>query len=254
MMNKLDDFLKYEVSEPDLKNLNEVTRRFMLRVPFENIDVQNHKEISVAPEDLMRKVVDQHRGGYCYELNGLFHHYLAGKGYDVSYAAATIKTPKGWSRKGSHMMNLVKLDGMTYVVDVGFGDLPTQVIPLNGSVVEDVNGVYRAVTVSDETFEVQKLESDYYHTLYMTDFKPVEMRDFAAALDYNQHNPESIFVKKLLITQAKSNGRVTMSQDSLTITTPEGKQKKPVTAENYRSFLVDYFNLDVTIDRLENNR
>ena len=250
-MKKLDDFLDYQTEYNDLDTLNELVRRFMLRVPFENIDVQNQKPISVEIEDLLTKVVENHRGGYCYELNGLFHAYLKDKGYDVHYAAATIKTPAGWSRMGSHMLNLVELEGMTYIVDVGFGDLPTQVVPLDGKPVNDVNGTYRANLLSEEEFEVQKKGDNTYRTLYKAFFKPLEINDFTEALDFNQHNPDSIFVKRLLITQPKEDGRVTMSQDMLTITTSEGKKKKSVTADNYRDFLEQYFNLQVSIKRLE---
>ncbi len=42
-----------------------------------------------------------------------------------------------------------------------------------------------------------------------------------------------------------------MSQDNLTLTKQQKKEKYDVTSENYRQFLKEEFNLDVKIDRLE---
>ncbi|MEJ7469568.1 arylamine N-acetyltransferase, partial [Staphylococcus warneri] len=63
-------------SEPSLEALNDYATRFMYTVPFENINVQNGIPISVDINDLYHKIVDNHRGGFCYELNTLFQAYL----------------------------------------------------------------------------------------------------------------------------------------------------------------------------------
>lgn len=44
----------------------------LFTVPFENLDVQRGKTVSMVPEDIVEKIVHQGRGGYCYEVNGLF--------------------------------------------------------------------------------------------------------------------------------------------------------------------------------------
>ena len=51
----------------------------MLTVPFENIDVQNGKPISVDIDALFNKIVHDKRGGFCYELNSFFKAYLLQK-------------------------------------------------------------------------------------------------------------------------------------------------------------------------------
>ncbi|MDA4233002.1 arylamine N-acetyltransferase, partial [Escherichia coli] len=70
-------------------------------------------------------------------------------------------------------------------------------------------------------------------------------------IEYNQTNPNSTFVKRLLVTMPKSYGRATMSQNNLTLTKQRDKEKYDVTSENYRQFLKEAFNLDVKINRLE---
>ena len=47
---------------------------FMLTVPFENIDVQNGKPISVDIDALFNKIVHDKRGGFVMELNTFSKH------------------------------------------------------------------------------------------------------------------------------------------------------------------------------------
>ena len=74
---KLEDFLKIDANgynEPSVEALNDYATRFMLTVPFENIDVQNGKPISVDIDALFNKIVHDKRGGFCYELNSFLKH------------------------------------------------------------------------------------------------------------------------------------------------------------------------------------
>lgn len=118
-------------SNPSLEALNYYVRRFMITVPFENINVQNKIPISIDIKDLYNKIVIQRRGGFCYELNHLFATYLEHKGFHVTRAAATVRTPNGGrSPEGSHMSLYVNIEGTLYITDVGFGDLPTSIIEI----------------------------------------------------------------------------------------------------------------------------
>jgi arylamine N-acetyltransferase len=241
--------------EVNVRTLNHYLERYMLTVPFENIDVQNQKPISVDITDIYDKVVQDKRGGYCYEMNSLFHYYLLAKGFDAHLVSATIHTPNGGrSRPGSHMSIIVYLD-KPYVADVGFGDLPLHAIPLNAAddtdILKDINGSYRAYADGD-MFYVQKWTDEEWRTSYEGTLTSRSIDEFNDAIDYNQHNENSIFVRKLMVTIPKSYGRVTMSENDLTITRSGEKSKSPVTKENYRQFLSKYFGLNVTIDRLEN--
>lgn len=74
---------------------------------------------------------------------------------------------------------------------------------------------------------------------------------FEDNIKYNQTNPNSVFVKRLVITMPTEKGRATMSQNHLTLTEKGEKRKIDVTSDNYRQLLKTYFNLDVEIQRLE---
>lgn len=249
-----------EIDAPTLEALNYYTEHYMSTVPFENIDVQNKVRISVAIDDIYDKIVHQNRGGYCYELNHLFQRYLREKGFDVRIVSATIHTPGGGrSQPGSHVSLVVCIDGIDYVADVGFGDLPLHVIPIttveNTQNIKDKSGTFRAIFQNEQhdSFFVQKWEDNHWNTKYEAGLASKRIQDFSENIEYNQTNPNSIFVKRLIITMPKSYGRVTMSQNHLTITKGDKKEKTKITSQNYRSILKEYFNLDVTIQRLELN-
>lgn len=226
---------------------------YMRRVPFENIDVQNGVPISVDLDDLSDKILTRGRGGFCYEMNTLFSHYLSEKGFEAYNVAATVKSPTGWTREGSHMSTLVKSDEL-YVADVGFGDLPVKAMPIRPIgqeiTIDDVNGRYRAVEVNGG-FEVQKETAGVFETLYKGRFEPRTLESFEDNMDYNQLHPDSIFTRHLIITMPKSYGRVSMTENSLTITMDGEKKKLEVTRNNYQNYLNEYFGLDVKVERLK---
>ncbi|MBI5975727.1 arylamine N-acetyltransferase family protein [Staphylococcus canis] len=234
--------------------LNQYMRQFMLNIPFEAIDVQNQVPISRQPEAIFEKIVTQHRGGFCYEMNGLFKAYLDDKGFQTSVIAGTVHQANGArTKRGAHMALLVHFDDDVYVADVGFGDLPMQAMPIteDGSrVVHDVNGDYRAV-LNDTLIDVQKYIDGTWTTMYDALYQDQPFEYFNEMLDYNQYDPEAVFVQHLLITKPTVDGRVTMSENHLTIQKQGKKEKIDVTPDNYRALLKKYFGLDVRIERLE---
>src|SRR5690606_25999798 len=67
--------------EPTLDNLARLQESHVLTVPFENLDYHYGREIPMD-ERIVTKIVDEKRGGGCYELNPSFHHLLRALGYD----------------------------------------------------------------------------------------------------------------------------------------------------------------------------
>src|SRR5580693_2308870 len=76
--------------EPGIENLRALHRCHMLTIPFENLDIPLGRPIVLNVEHLYNKLVDRRRGGYCYELNGLFAWLLAQLGFDVKMISAGV--------------------------------------------------------------------------------------------------------------------------------------------------------------------
>lgn len=255
---KIDNYIEFHNKEAD-KNitaeyLDELISKYMLKVPFENINVQNKQEINLTLEGLYDKIISNHRGGYCYEMNTFFRHYLQKKGFVAFNTAATIVTPKGRSREGSHMTTIVEIDNNSYIADVGFGDLPMKAIPIGHKdifeTVTDVNGTFRAIQINNQIF-VQKLVDGEYKTKYEASIHAQELPDFKENIEFNQYNSESIFVKQLLITMPNPDGRKTMTHRQMTITNHGKKTTIPVNKDNYRKLLEENFGLNIDIKRID---
>ena len=91
---------------PTLDALAELALAHLYSVPFENLDIAAGRRLSVELEAIHDKVVTRRRGGFCYELNGLFAGLLRALGYDVTLLAAEVPEPRDGGprhdREGRH--------------------------------------------------------------------------------------------------------------------------------------------------------
>ncbi len=94
--------------EVNMDTLLQLQDHHMLHIPFENLDVIQKIRIPLDVENYFRKVVLNHWGGFCYELNGLFNWLLQSLGFKSKLASATVKRPDGgWTLTGSHACLIV---------------------------------------------------------------------------------------------------------------------------------------------------
>ena len=98
-------------------------------VPFENLDVFDGVPVRVDTEWSINKIVNDKRGGWCFELNGAFAALLDALGFDVALLGAAVLVD-GPSVVVDHATLEVRLDE-SYLVDVGFGDSFIQPLRLN---------------------------------------------------------------------------------------------------------------------------
>ena len=107
---------------PSLQTLRELHLAHLLTVPFENLSVHHKEQIVLQDDALFNKIVMRRRGGFCYELNGLFSALLRALGFKVEMLSAGVTRPNGgFGPEFDHMMLMVTLDER-WLVDVGFGD------------------------------------------------------------------------------------------------------------------------------------
>ena len=99
--------------EPSLATLTGLQAAHLFAVPFENLHVFHRVGVRVDIDWSYDKIVEQRRGGWCYELNGCFAELLARLGFDVdrlscrTFDAAT----GGLSADFDHLALLVRVDG-----------------------------------------------------------------------------------------------------------------------------------------------
>lgn len=219
-------------------------------VPFENLDIHLGSVISLDERSLFDKIVRRRRGGFCYELNGLFASLLRALGFQVTLIAGRVAREDGlFGPEFDHLALVVELDG-PFLVDVGLGrgfreplriDVRHEQLQHGRSYRIDIDGAGEHNTVRERTTPTAPWSTRYIFTL-----TPREMADFAATCLYHQTSSESNFTQQRTCTIATPSGRVSLIDNHLKIT--EGRRRIERTVadgEEYRQALRDHFGIEL---------
>ncbi len=214
-------------AKADLATVTEMMRRQLFSVPFENLDVQAGKVVSLVPEEIVEKIVGRGRGGYCYEVNGIFAMGLQALGIPYRFVAARpmfypVRRPK------THMAIVLKLDGEDWLCDLGFGSYgiraPMGLNSLDVEVKQDFD-TFMLSRAGEREYLLQALVEGEWTKQYAFDLSPQEWIDFMPANYLNSTHPEAIFVQKLLVVLHHEEGRSILLGDTLK-TVRRGKVEK----------------------------
>jgi N-hydroxyarylamine O-acetyltransferase len=210
-------------------------------VPFENLDIHLHRPIDLDPERLFKKIVIDRRGGFCYELNGLFATLLQTLGWQVTYLSASDAHPDGsYGPPFDHLALLVQApeDAQTqtaanWLADVGWGD--TFCAPLRLDILETQSEgarAYRLERDGENHILWQRHASGEWERNYRFTLEPRQFADFAAMCSYHQTSPESPFTRHRLCTRVTPAGRITLDDTRLITTTNGRREEYPVSDED----------------------
>ncbi|GAA1621415.1 arylamine N-acetyltransferase family protein [Actinoplanes couchii] len=216
------------------RDLPELHRAHLSTVPFENLSLD---KVSLEPGDLFDKIVRQRRGGFCYELNGLFALLLGELGHTVTRLAARVF---GAERLGPPYDHLALLVDDRWLADVGFGDHST--FPLDWrsrADQEDPGGRFRLEDTTDGDVLVLRNGKP----AYLLETRPRELADFEATCWFQRTNPASHFTHKTICSRLTPDGRITISDHTLIVTTPSGRSETPLTDESRREAYRTHFGL-----------
>ena len=203
---------------PDLETLIELMRAQLQSVPFENLDIQAGAIVSLAPEDMVRKIVGERRGGYCYELNGVFAMALQALGIEYWFIAARPRIYAA-RRPKTHMAVLARLGGEMYLCDMGFGShgiRAPMALSRHGQPIAQDGDTYRLVPLETGMFRLEALLQEAWAPQYEFDLAPQEHLDFAPANFFNSRHPDSMFVQKLIVVMQTARGRMLLVDRRLT--------------------------------------
>ena len=108
--------------KPDLESLNKIAYNHHRYVPFDNLDVWAYEiEPSLSVPDLFDKIVNRHRGGYCFEMNGHLEAELRSLGFECYSVEVRIMKGRDYVPPCRHRALVVTIDGRKYFCDVGLG-------------------------------------------------------------------------------------------------------------------------------------
>ena len=240
--------------EPTLATLQALHQAHLLAGPFENLSIHRGEPIVLEEAALFDKIVQHHRGGFCYELNGLFAELLQRLGFQVSLLSAGVTNGSGgFNPDYDHLTLLVcDLAGADWLADVGFGD--SFRLPLCVEADSEQGGGdgkrYRLIQVEDVDYQksspawiLQQASDTQWLPQYRFTMQAHPLVDFTERCIYQQTSPESHFTQKRICSLATPQGRITLSDLTL-ITTLEGERKERVLSkQEYISVLNQDFGI-----------
>lgn len=228
--------------EPTLQTLQALHEAHLLAVPFENLDISLGREIVLDETALWTKIVEHKRGGFCYELNGLFALLLCALGFRVEMLSAGVAhSTGGFGPEFDHLTLLVHLEE-DWLADVGFGKSFRQPLRLQTALDQQQNeGCYRLER--EGAFWIYQEQSGGWKPQYRFTLQPHALSDFTAMCHYQQTSPQSHFTQQRICSLAKPSGRITLS-DQLLITTIAGKRtERLLTEQEYQTVLAEQFGI-----------
>lgn len=230
--------------DPTSDTLRALHRAYMYSVPFENLDIPLGRRIVLDEAYLYDKIVKHRRGGFCYELNGLFSALLREMGFQVQRLSARVANREGgFGMEFDHMTLLVQLEER-WLADVGFGDSFHEPLRLDehGSQVQE-QGTYR---ISDEGSHLALLrkEDSLWKAQYIFTLQPHKLSDFSEACLFHQTSPESHFTQGSVCSRATPEGRITLRNMRLIITSNGRRTEQVLEGEaSYQGMLREQFRI-----------
>jgi N-hydroxyarylamine O-acetyltransferase len=213
---------------PTAETLRALQEAHLLAVPFENLSIHNGQRIILEEEALFDKVITRRRGGFCYELNGLFAALLRALGFEVDMLSARVANAAGeFGPDFDHMTLMVRLD-QRWLADVGFGDSflkPLLIDKREEQVQQD--RAFKIVSDSDRLFLWQRENGDEWKAQYSFNLQPFSFHHYAEMCHYHQTSSQSHFTQKRVCTRATPKGRITLSELRL-ITTENGERNEQI--------------------------
>jgi len=227
------------------KVLSELQYMHLMTVPFENLDIHNNIRIDLT--SLFDKIVTRKRGGFCYELNGLFYQLLKEIGFTVKMVSARVYDGyKEYSQEFDHLALIVTINDDHYLTDVGFGEF--SLYPVNMMLNKNNNdptAIFRIETFNENYQVVKKKKPDgEFVPEYIFSETQREVEEFYPMCNYHQTNSESHFMQKRICSLPTKNGRITLTGNTLKITENEKVKVQQLKSEKeVQETLWNYFRI-----------
>jgi N-hydroxyarylamine O-acetyltransferase len=234
---------------PDAGYLRDLQVAHLRSVPFESLSIHLGEHISLVEAALFDKIVVRRRGGFCYELNGLFADLLAALGFDVTRLAASVFDGQSYGPPFDHLALRVIADGEPWLVDVGFGAFARH--PLRWYERDeqaDPAGTYRIEQAADG--DVVVLENG--RPAYRLEPRPRGLAEFVPTCWWQQTSPESHFTEASICSVLTEDGRVTVRGRTLIETRSGTRSERQIDDGELLTLYRDRFG--IVLDQLPRSR
>jgi N-hydroxyarylamine O-acetyltransferase len=212
--------------EPNLESLRALHRAHLLAIPYENLDVQLGRPVTIEIPAIYRKIVENGRGGWCYEMNGILGWALKELGFRVTRATgAVMREMGGDASNGNHLVLRVETDEGLYLADVGFGDGPLEPFAVTPGGFT-AHGFDFGLTRIDENWWRLRNHPASGAPSFDFNLAPADETLFAAQCRRLQTSPDSTFVQNVLCFRFTPEGLVNLRGRVLRTVTPQGVSER----------------------------
>jgi N-hydroxyarylamine O-acetyltransferase len=240
-----------------LDGLAELGLAHLYSVPFENLDIAAGRPLSLEPDALFDKIVVRHRGGFCYELNGLFAWLLRELGFEVTLLAGQTVDPRDGTPGPERAHLVLRVDfEKPWLVDVGWGEAYRSPFALRDGAehVDPSIGSYRLAERNGRWELVELIEPDgmardvhvridpaaQWRVAYSFDLRPYELGDFDSTCRWQQTD-SPFFTRQRFCTVATPKGRRTLMDDRLILREGPSRTERRVAEDEVLVLLEELF-------------
>ena len=201
-----------ETIVPDSELLKKIHFAHCTTVPYENVDMIRGIPTSLEEEDMYRKVVEEGRGGICFELNGIFGCLLKALGYKVTdYAARYLRGESTIPMRRHRVLKVEATDGI-WLCDVGVGEVCQRepVAMVEGLEQSQYGETYKLEKDADLGWVLWDLHKGQWRKFYSFTEEVQLPVDFIAGNFYCEKHPDSPFNKVEMFAVKTAEGRKTL--------------------------------------------
>ena len=195
----------------DAECLTNMTAGQARHIVFENLDPYLGRPVMLDDHSLCQKLIYRHRGGYCFELNGLLQLALISAGFEVTPFLGRVCDEEGNPGRRTHIVLTVNAGGRRFLADCGFGRAgPHYAMPIETGRIDVQNGEAYRITEDPRWGMVLQIRDGDWRSLYSfgdSTFLPVdaEMANF-----YTNMWPMQRFRSDLVAARITAHGRLTL--------------------------------------------
>ena len=219
-------------------------------IPFENLNPYLGLPVPLDTASLERKLVQQQRGGYCFEQNLLLGEVLRSLGFRVRGLAARVtwNAPEDAVSARTHMLLHIDLAEGVHLADVGFGGMTlTGPLRLEPDIEQQTPHEPFRLLATGSDFIMQAKVREGWRSLYRFDLQAQVLPDYEVTNWYLANHPESRFVRNLVAARPTPQRRYALLNGALAVHQRGGPSERRVleSVTELRNVLVDCFRIQL---------
>lgn len=198
--------------EKNFEFLKKIQLSCVKNIAYENLDILDGKPLQLSSDALFEKIVENGRGGYCFEVNALLSWFLKDAGFKVDDYFARYLRGESDIPMRRHRILAVECDDGRFFCDIGIGQpAPRYPVKMQEGIAQpQFDEVYKFE--KDEEFGwvlYDMHEGEWRKFISFTEEIQYEV-DFVQPSFFCEHHPSSPFNKIPMIAIKTEIGRKTL--------------------------------------------